>query len=138
MGHNASSILDYRGQFRVRQPKSHKIRSTPKVLFSSLDFHQQRCSKQVFDPALTVRCTPLASTESKGLTRKNCILGVERATNETEPLNMGKALLILRAKGEMELVPSAVGPDEMEQRYRIAEVRTLRVDSQGGKGLGRR
>ena len=38
---------------------------------------------------------------------------------------MVKALLIQRAKGEMELVPSAVGPDEMEQRYRILTVRTL-------------
>ena len=45
--------------------------------------------------------------------------------NETEPLNMVKALLIQRAKGEMELVPSAVGPDEMEQRCRISVVRSL-------------
>ncbi len=88
--------------------------------------------------ALTVRCARLASTESNGLTRKNCIFGVERATSLSVPLNMVMALLIQRAKGEMELVPSAVGPDEMEQRGSCAEVRTLRGDSQGGKGLGRR
>ena len=94
MGHNASSILDYRGQFHVRQPKAHIIRSTPKRQLSSSGFHQQRCSGYVFDPALTVRCTLLASTESKRQTRSNRILGVERAMNETEPLNMVKALLI--------------------------------------------
>ena len=38
---------------------------------------------------------------------------------------MVKALLIQRAKGEMELVPSAVGPYEMEQQYRNVKVRTL-------------
>ncbi len=39
---------------------------------------------------------------------------------------MGKALLIQRAEGEIELVPFAVGPDEMEQRCRNVKVRTLR------------
>ncbi len=36
MGHNAVSFQDYRGQFRVRKPKSHKIRSTPKIQRSVL------------------------------------------------------------------------------------------------------
>ena len=138
MGHNAVSFQDYRGQFRVRKPRSHKIRSTPKIRSFSSDFHQQRCSEQVLGPSLTARCVPLASTKSKRRTRIASLLGVERASNKTEPLNMVMALLIQRAKGEMELVPSAVGPDDMEQRCSCAAVRTLRVDSQGGKGLGRR
>ncbi len=76
MGHNASSILDYRGQFHVRKLKTQAIRSTPKIQFSSSDFHQQRCSGYVFGPALTVRCARLASTESKGLTRKAAFLAL--------------------------------------------------------------
>ncbi len=77
--------------------------------------------------------TPCLDEVEKTNTNR-CILGVERAMNETEPLNMGMALLIQRAKGEMELVPSAVGPDEMEQRCSCAEVRTLEgVESRGGE-----
>jgi hypothetical protein len=76
MGHNAVSFQDYRGQFHVRQLETKAIRSTPKVLFSSSDFHQQRCSKQVLDPSVTVRCARLASTKSKGLTRKAAFLAL--------------------------------------------------------------
>ncbi len=79
MGHNAVSFQDYRGQFRVRQPKSQAIRSSPKMQSFSSDFHQQRCSEQVFDPSLTARCARLASTKSKGRTRTAFLLGVERA-----------------------------------------------------------
>ena len=48
---------------------------------------------------------------------------------------MVMALLIQRVKGEMELVPSAVGPDEMEQQYRNVKVRTLRGGCPAGFSL---
>ena len=134
MGHNASSILDYRGQFHVRQPKTNAIRSTPKMQVASSDLSPQRCSGYVFDPALTICIALLASTESKGLTRSNCIFGVERASNNTEPLIMEKSLLILRVKGEMELVPSAVGPDEKEQRCKTPRgTHVGGMESRGGE-----
>ena len=69
MGHNASSILDYRGQFRVRKPKTNAIRSTPRMQSFSSDLSPQRYSGYVLDPVLTIRCTLLASTKSKRLTR---------------------------------------------------------------------
>ena len=52
------------------------------------------------------------------------------------PLNMEMAPVNQQTIGEMELVPSAVGPNEIEQRCRIVKVRTLRrrVESRGGEG----
>ena len=49
----------------------------------------------------------------------------ERATMDEVPLNMEMAPVNQQTIGEMELVPSAVGPNEIEQRCRIAKVRTL-------------
>ncbi len=94
MGHNASSILDYRGQFRVRKLKTNAIRSTPSMQLSSLGFHQQRCSRQVLDSALTIRMARLASTKSKDRTRKAVQPGVERATALSVPLILVMAMLI--------------------------------------------
>ena len=60
----------------------------------------------------------------------------------SEPLTRSELLKLMmapvnqRAIGEMELVPSAVRPNPIEQRCRIAEVRTprRRVESRGGEG----
>ncbi|MBQ4194267.1 MAG: hypothetical protein II650_08410, partial [Clostridia bacterium] len=60
----------------------------------------------------------------------------ERAPKQKEPLNMEMAPVNQQTIGEMELVPSAVRPNDIEQRYRFAEVRTLRrkrgVQRRGG------
>ena len=60
----------------------------------------------------------------------------ERAINEKEPLKLEMAPVNQRTIGEMELVPSAVGPSEIEQRCKKVKVRTLRgrVESRGGEG----
>ena len=84
----------------------------------------------MFDPALTFPHSTFILTKSKGLTRAAFQNDVERATKQKEPLKLEIAPVNQCAKGAMELVPSAVGPNEIEQRYRIAEVRTLRSGSQ--------
>ena len=71
------------------------------------------------------RCT-FTSAKLKGLTRAGFTFGVERATKQKEPLILEMAPVYQRAIGEMELVPSAVRPNEIEQRYKTAEVRTQR------------
>ena len=90
----------------------------------------------MYDPSLTFPHSTFILTKSKGLTRANSTFGVERAPKQKEPLNMEMAPVNQRTIGEMELVPSAVGPNDIEQRCRIAEVRTprSRVESRGGEG----
>ena len=91
MGHNASSILDYRGQFHVRKPESHKIRSTPKIQLSLVRLVpakvQRASARSKPDGSL---CTPCLDEVERANT-ESCIFGVERAMNETEPLIMGMA-----------------------------------------------
>ena len=50
----------------------------------------------------------------------------ERATMDEEPLIRVRPPVNQHTIGEMELVPSAVGPSEIEQRCQIAKVRMLR------------
>ena len=75
-------------------------------------------------------------TKSKELTRAASQSGVERATMDEVPLNMVMAPVYQRTIGVMELVPSAVGPNPIEQRCQITKVRTLRrwsrVQRRGG------
>jgi len=70
------------------------------------------------------RCT-FTSAKLKGLTRAGFTFGVERATKQKEPLNMEMPPVNQHTIGEMELVPSAVGPNPIELRCRFAKVRTL-------------
>ena len=77
----------------------------------------------MFDPALTFAHSTFILTKSKGLTRTHSTIRRERATKQKEPLNMEMAPVNQRTIGEMELVPSAVGPNLIEQRCQIAEVR---------------
>ena len=60
----------------------------------------------------------------------------ERATKQKEPLKLEMAPVNQETIGEMELVPSAVGPNPIEQRCQTVTVRTLRrrVESRGGEG----
>ena len=78
----------------------------------------------MFDPALTFPHNTFISAKLKGLTRAAFQNGVERATKPKEPLKMEMALVNQHTIGEMELVPSAVGQNPIEQRCRIAKVRT--------------
>ena len=90
----------------------------------------------MFDPSLTRPHSTFILTKSKGLTRAKSTFGAERATKDEVPLNREQPPVNQHTIGEMELVPSAVGPNEIEQRYRYAKVRTLwdRVESRGGEG----
>ena len=67
MGHNASSIPDYRGIHQFSQAVSFAIRSTPKMQqhVSALSASpRQGVKRKVFDPSLTPRTAPIATTES--------------------------------------------------------------------------
>ena len=79
----------------------------------------------MFDPTLTHMHSTFTSAKLTSLTRTACTFGVERATKWKEPLNMVMAPVNQRTIGEMELVPSAVGPNTIEQRCQIAKVRIL-------------
>ena len=90
----------------------------------------------MYDPDRTyTRCT-FISAKLKGLTRSAFQCGVERAMKNQVPLIRVRPPVNQHTIGEMELVPSAVGPNEIEQRCRIVKVRTLRrrVESRGGGG----
>ena len=90
----------------------------------------------MYDPSLTFSHSTFILTKSKELTRTNCTLGVERANMDEVPLIRVQPPVNQHAIGEMELVPSAVGPNPIEQRFKYAKVRTLRsrVESRGGEG----
>ena len=77
------------------------------------------------DSSLTLPHSTFILTKSKGLTRANCAEWRERATKFSVPLNMEMALVNQRTIGVMELVPSAVRPNPIEQRCRSVKVRTL-------------
>ena len=90
----------------------------------------------MYDPSLTHTHCTFILTKSKELTRTNCTFGVERAIKQKVPLKLVMAPVNQRTIGEMELVPSAVGPNPIEQRYKIVKVRTPRrwsgVQRRGG------
>ena len=103
-----------------------EIRSTPRMQRIVLVHNSMKVQRDVYDPSLTITHSTFILTKSKGLTRTASQSGVERATKQKEPLNMEMAPANQHAIGEMELVPSAVGPNELEQRFGCAKVRTLR------------
>ena len=80
----------------------------------------------MYDTDLTLTHSTFILTKSKGLTRANYTLGVERATKDEVPLNRVRPPVNQHTIGEMELVPSAVGPNLIEQRFKNAKVRTPR------------
>ena len=79
----------------------------------------------MYDPTLTLPHSTFILTKSKGLTRANCAEWRERATKSSVPLILVMAPVNQHTIGVMELVPSAVGPNPIEQRFKYAKVRTL-------------
>ena len=94
MGHNASSIPDYRENHQYCQPKSLAIRSTPKVQRYVSDLSasprqgvQRECVRPSPNVSLCTHC-------HDGVVRpgtKSCTTWRERAMNDPEPLILGMA-----------------------------------------------
>ena len=66
--------------------------------------------------------------EAEKSNTNRCTIRCKRAAKQKEPLKLEMAPVNQHTIGEMELVPSAVGPNPIEQRFRIAKVRTLQKE----------
>ena len=129
-------ITGLQGPHQDSQLDSIEIRSTPRMQRNVSDLYSMKVQRICARSKSDTYAQHLHLGEAEKSNTNRCTIRCKRAPKQKEPLNMEMAPVNQHTIGEMELVPSAVGPSPIEQRCKSAKVRTprSRVESRGGEG----